>query len=69
MSDTPSTDDGIPEGAAICPNCKSEIEPDLCYCGTSKEYHDPWQLGHSFVPLGCACNYATNNYTENNETL
>lgn len=38
----------------ICPYCKNEIDPDSCWCGSGKSGH-PYDLGHSFVPMGCDC--------------
>jgi hypothetical protein len=40
-----------------CPGCGWEIEPDVCHCGSSKFWHNPYELGHTFVPMGCTCGY------------
>lgn len=40
-----------------CPNCGNEIDPDVCYCGNTRESHNGWE-GHAFVPLGCDCGRA-----------
>jgi len=47
-----------PEGAQdtrTCPGCGQEIDPTICYCGNSPKDHDPFEMGHTFVPLGCDC--------------
>ena len=37
-----------------CPRCKNEIDIETCGCGSGKSGH-PYDLGHSFVPMGCDC--------------
>ena len=44
-------------GLRLCPGCGCEIDPDTCHCGASREGHNDFDLGHSFVPMGCACGY------------
>ena len=41
-------------GGPVCPRCKNEIDPESCWCGSGKSGH-PYDLGHSFVPMGCDC--------------
>ena len=41
-------------GWTRCPHCKNEIDLDSCWCGRGKSGH-PYDLGHSFVPMGCDC--------------
>lgn len=41
----------------ICPYCEREIDPEVCHCGSARHFHG-WELGHSFVPMGCECGYA-----------
>jgi hypothetical protein len=38
----------------ICPGCKQECDPEICWCGTEKATHDDYEE-HSFVPMGCYC--------------
>ena len=38
-----------------CGGCHNQIDPDCCCCGSSRTHHDPMELGHSFVPMGCNC--------------
>jgi len=36
--------------------CGSEIDPDVCGCGTARSDHDSaWHFGHLFIPMGCNC--------------
>ena len=42
----------------LCSGCGCEIDQDTCHCGASLEGHNDFDLGHSFVPMGCACGYA-----------
>jgi hypothetical protein len=47
-------DDHIQLMETVCPGCKNEIDPELCWCGDAigrHSYHD----GHSPVPMGCDC--------------
>ena len=37
----------------ICPRCKNEIDPDVCWCGDTIDNH----TDHSPVPMGCTCRY------------
>lgn len=39
----------------VCSGCQKQIDPDVCGCGVSKENHNSWEAGHSFVPMGCDC--------------
>lgn len=39
-----------------CARCGHEIDETTCYCGDGEEAH-PYDVGHSFVPMGCACGY------------
>ena len=39
----------------ICRSCKNEIDPEVCHCGELYKYHNPYSLGHNFVPMGCVC--------------
>ena len=41
-------------GGPVCPRCKNEIDLDSCWCGSEKSGH-PYDLGHSFIPMGCDC--------------
>ena len=38
----------------LCQYCKSEIDPDVCHCGTLTNEHTFYD-GHSPVPMGCIC--------------
>lgn len=38
-----------------CGGCLNQIDPDCCCCGALLRGHDPMELGHSFVPMGCDC--------------
>lgn len=38
----------------LCPYCKSEIDPDVCHCGTLASEHTVYD-GHNAVPMGCTC--------------
>lgn len=40
-----------------CPGCSCEIDPDVCHCGIEYKNHNPYSLGHNFVPMGCQCGY------------
>lgn len=44
--------DELPEHS-ICPECKHEIDPDVCWCGDLMSQHH--MAGHSPVPMGCEC--------------
>lgn len=37
-----------------CSGCGNEVDPDTCHCGIPLKDHSVY-LGHSFVPIGCAC--------------
>jgi len=39
-----------------CPNCKREIDPEVCYCGEYVNDHGG-VYGHNPVPMGCGCPY------------
>lgn len=39
----------------VCSGCENDIDLTTCGCGSPKEGHDPMEMGHSFVPLGCDC--------------
>lgn len=43
-----------------CPDCKQEIDPDVCWCGILTDDHDPFYDGHTPVPMGCICGYIQN---------
>lgn len=45
-------------GREICGGCGNEIDPDCCVCGDSKDGHNSWYSGHSFIPMGCNCGRA-----------
>ena len=47
----------IYETIAICPDCNNEIDVDVCHCGIEKNSHNPYIVGHEFVPMGCVCFY------------
>jgi hypothetical protein len=47
------------EAKDTCPKCGFEIDPEVCWCGEDKEHHNPFLLGHNFVPMGCSCGYVT----------
>lgn len=43
------------EQRPICENCKQEIDPECCWCGSKEHsYND----NHFFVPMGCVCYFA-----------
>lgn len=33
-----------------CAACKNEIDPDTCWCGSERNWHDG---SHHYVPMGC----------------
>lgn len=37
-----------------CASCKNEIDPDTCWCGSERDWHDG---SHHYVPMGCTCYY------------
>lgn len=39
----------------FCPGCKAEIDPEWCWCGDLVPAHNPYNSGHSPVPMGCVC--------------
>jgi len=40
-----------------CLGCGQEIDPNCCGCGDTREAHgSAFNVGHSFVPMGCDCN-------------
>lgn len=44
---------------SVCPDCKKEIDPDVCWCGSEEESHGHYNDDHSFVPMGCRCFFDT----------
>lgn len=56
---TAAPDAGAHEASQIpvCPRCKNEIDPDVCYCGEYVKQHG-YNSGHTPVPMGCTCGYA-----------
>lgn len=52
--------------SVICPHCKNEVDLEICHCGEDIKHHDAYLLGHSFVPMGCACGYAKEEVVVNN---
>lgn len=39
-----------------CRFCNAEIDPDVCYCGDTREDHGHF-ANHMFTPYGCVCGY------------
>jgi len=47
----------------ICRGCNQIIDPKWCWCGSNiDETHE----GHSFIPMGCICNYHKGATTKRN---
>ncbi len=46
----------IKEAVTLCPDCKQEIDPDVCCCGDPIEGHSDTS-GHTPTPMGCICGY------------
>lgn len=40
----------------VCPDCKNEIDLDVCQCGEYIQQHG-CHAGHTPVPMGCTCGY------------
>lgn len=38
-----------------CSDCRSEIDPDTCWCGDAMADHCGFSHNHSPVPMGCDC--------------
>jgi hypothetical protein len=47
----------IEYGDAQCVHCGHEIDSQVCHCGDYEKAHDHYDVGHSFVPVGCTCGY------------
>jgi len=50
-----------------CPNCKQEIETDVCWCGMGVNEHK--YDNHSFVPMGCDCLRHDNKKIQHKEAI
>ena len=45
------------EPLGICPECKKEVDLNLCWCGNLYEDHGLGREEHGFVPMGCICGF------------
>ena len=50
--------DSIQKKITVCPGCLNEIDTEVCHCGNYIKSHTIYD-GHSPVPMGCTCGYAT----------
>ena len=55
--------------ATVCPYCKNEVDLEMCHCGEDRKNHNPYELGHNFVPAGCTCGYADQPHIDKVERL
>ena len=42
----------------ICSSCGREVDEEVCWCGDYMKDHGGYE-GHSPVPMGCVCGYAS----------
>jgi hypothetical protein len=49
------------EPMMTCKGCGSDIDPEVCWCGTAIADHVPMLTQCPCIPMGCTCYRSTKN--------